>query len=152
MPDDEITITDASKSQLNQILKTENACFDKPWSQKSLEQEFEHQDSFIKTAYNKSRICGFIVYRLFLGEIQIFKICCLKEYQNQGIATRLLNSAFNTCKQKAELAVLEVSSSNDKALSFYKKHGFIISGKRTNYYGQGKHALNMIKDLAGGLK
>ena len=110
-----------------------------------------HPDSTIKILEIKSRICGFIVFRIFLDELQVFRICCKNGQRNKGYATRLLNAAFKKSEKKASLAFLEVSSNNIPALDLYKKNGFREAGIRNNYYGQGIHALNMTKELSGGL-
>lgn len=153
MPEnDDLIIENARETDLEDILKLEKKAFKRPWSLESFKSELTHPDSFTKIAKQKSRICGFMIYRLFMEEMEVFKICTHEDFQNQGIASKLLESAFDSCKNKAKLALLEVNSSNEKALSFYKKHGFTVSGTRTNYYGQGQNALNMTKDLSGGLK
>ena len=46
-----------------------------------------------------------------------------------GIGTRLINMMLDTAqKSGARMAVLETQSCNERAISFYKKHGFEIIG------------------------
>jgi len=47
------------------------------------------------------------------------------EYRRQGIGTELINEFKKCCKdEKVESIIVTASSSNDNAISFYKKNGF----------------------------
>jgi ribosomal protein S18 acetylase RimI-like enzyme len=49
--------------------------------------------------------------------------------RHQGLGSRLMNKAMERAKVLgARAIVLETQSCNDKAISFYKKHGFIMIG------------------------
>jgi len=145
-------IYQAEPDDIPSILKLETEGFNTPWSFASFEQEFKNRESCIFKAVIESRICGFLVLRKLLDEIDILKICTQKKMQNKNIASSLLNYVLKNPGNSFNYALLEVNSENTKALNFYKKNGFKISGIRNNYYGQGINALNMTKELPGGEK
>ncbi|MGM0417916.1 MAG: ribosomal protein S18-alanine N-acetyltransferase [Thermodesulfobacteriota bacterium] len=152
MHDDLFKIFQAEPADIPAILKLETEGFRPPWTHASFEQEFKNsQSSIFKTVF-ESRICGFLVLRKLIDEIEILKICTEKKMQNKNIASSLLNYVLNNPGNNIKYALLEVNSENIKALNFYKKNGFKISGIRNNYYGQGINALNMTKELPGGEK
>ena len=63
-------------------------------------------------------------------------ITVLKPYRRYGIASKLLEQAIQDCMKarNVSLMTLHVQSSNEAALSFYKKHGFEVSEKLEGYY------------------
>lgn len=70
-----------------------------------------------------------IVYITVLG--------CLVPYRGQGFGTALLNEVYLLVKNqsnKSKMIRLHVQSSNELALSFYRKHGFKIIKTENNYY------------------
>ena len=56
----------------------------------------------------------------------------LKEYRRQGIGFKLLSALADWAKSQ-DVARLELTvfSNNIPAIGLYKKHGFLIEGKRT---------------------
>lgn len=52
-------------------------------------------------------------------------ICVKEEFQKKGYASALLEKCFELCKDRMNFVELEVFSNNTKAISFYKKHGFV---------------------------
>lgn len=145
-----LLIENACRDDLNFFYQEELKHFKNPWSLKNYEDEFAHPGSRLKKAVFKSRICGFAVSRTVLDELHILRICTVNEFQKNSIGTALLNSLIEDFRSLVTICLLEVRDDNIKALSFYKKNGFKITGKRKNYYGQGIDALNMTKDLSGG--
>ncbi len=70
--------------------------------------------------------------------------------QKQGIGQQLLNEALqNAIEEECENMTLEVRISNEHAIQFYEKNGFISVNTRKNYYDDGENAYLMIKPLGG---
>ena len=62
---------------------------------------------------------------------------CLVPYRGQGFGTALLNEVYRLVKNqsnKIKMIRLHVQSSNELALSFYRRHGFDIIKTESNYY------------------
>jgi ribosomal protein S18 acetylase RimI-like enzyme len=71
-----------------------------------------------------------------LKSLEIAKIYTLKNVHGKGVGTLLLHKAFEIAKQREKDAVwLCVWQKNDKAIRFYKKHGFVIIAKASFVLG-----------------
>ena len=80
---------------------------------------------------------GFIAVRVIspAGEMELLNLAVGPNWRRRGFGSILLNTALADCRANGyEAAFLEVRESNQRAISFYKKHGFSVSGRRPNYY------------------
>ena len=90
-----------------------------------------------------NKVIGF-VSSYFDGEIiEILNYCIDPEYQSKGFGTKLMEEFFK--RQNAISAILEVRSSNVKAIGLYKKFDFKTIRIRKEYYSNGEDALFMQK-------
>ena len=90
-----------------------------------------------------NKVIGF-VSSYFDGEIiEILNYCIDPEYQSKGFGTKLMGEFFS--KQNAISAILEVRSSNVKAIGLYQKFDFKTIRIRKEYYSNGEDALFMQK-------
>ena len=74
---------------------------------------------------------------------KILDFCVKEEDRKKGIGKALINEVFKV--QKGILS-LEVRASNENAIRFYEKLGFIKVVKRRNYYSNKEDAILMIKE------
>lgn len=93
------------------------------------------------------KIVAFINYYRMYERAELININVLENYQNQGIATKLLNQMLEDCQNKSVKSItLEVKITNEKAIHLYKKIGFKEVGIRKGYY-QGIDGILMEKEL-----
>lgn len=85
-------------------------------------------------------VVGFIQIEIHFENIDIINIAVDYLYQNQGIATKLIDYIIH--KFPIETVKLEVKEDNTKAINTYIKNGFIEIYRRKKYYGD-KDALIM---------
>lgn len=91
----------------------------------------------------ENKVIGF-VSSYFDGEIiEILNYCIDPEYQSKGFGTKLMEEFFK--QQNAISAILEVRSSNVKAIGLYQKFEFKTIRIRKEYYSNGEDALFMQK-------
>ena len=91
----------------------------------------------------ENKVIGF-VSSYFDGEIiEILNYCIDPEYQSKGFGTKLMEEFFK--QQNALSAILEVRSSNVKAIGLYQKFDFKTIRIRKQYYSNGEDALFMQK-------
>ena len=89
------------------------------------------------------KIIGFIS-SYFDGEIiEILNFCVDNMFQSQGYGSKILCAFFN--QFEASSSILEVRTSNDKAIHVYEKFGFKTIRIRKQYYSNGEDALFMQK-------
>jgi len=80
---------------------------------------------------------GFIAVRVIApaGEMELLNLAVGPNWRRRGFGSILLNTALADCRANGYEAVfLEVRESNQRAIAFYKEHGFAVSGRRPNYY------------------
>lgn len=90
-------------------------------------------------------------------KMELLKIAVAEDFQHQGIAKNLLSYVANDMRALGcQDCILEVKSSNEKAIAFYKSQAFKQISMRKNYYSDGKAAIIMqgplpilSKDVAG---
>jgi ribosomal-protein-alanine N-acetyltransferase len=95
---------------------------------------------------------GFLAVRTIelAREMELLNLAVGPNWRRRGYASALLNTALAECRERRFQAVfLEVRESNQRAMAFYKKHGFAQSGRRPNYYRNPEEAaLTMFLRLA----
>jgi ribosomal-protein-alanine acetyltransferase len=82
----------------------------------------------VSVAERNGQVCGFMVSREVADEVEVLNLATAPETRRQGIATQLLASL------DAEDVFLEVRESNVPARKLYEKLGFVVVGKRAEYY------------------
>lgn len=78
--------------------------------------------------------CGFCIYRMVAGELELLMIAVDPEHQHAGIGQMMINELIKNARQSGVEAIfLEVRSSNP-AQHLYRKLGFVQIGERKAYY------------------
>ena len=96
-------------------------------------------------AKNKHQDVGFVMVQLFpLDEVEVLFIAVVDKWRKNGVGTQLFNDLFQELqKKKYRILFLDVQEENKVARSFYTKQGFVVTGKRKNYYNKRSDAILM---------
>lgn len=102
---------------------------------------------------SKIRLIGYCIYNQLFEDAEILRIGTHPNYQQQGVASHLLNGMRQTIQSTgAKRILLEVREDNHAAIAFYQKYGFEQIAIRKNYYdnhdNSKTHALIMQHILA----
>lgn len=90
---------------------------------------------------------AFINYYIMYERAEIINTNVLEEYQNQKIASKLLEYMVNECiSHNVKSITLEVKETNIKAIHLYEKFDFSKVAVRRKYY-QGIDGILMEKEL-----
>lgn len=107
-------------------------------------------DDYLKNPIYKIRvididgdIVGFIIAQQMFETVEILLIYIDANYRRKGYASSLINSL---CSNGVDNLLLEVSVSNNNAISLYRKLGFETINIRKGYYN-GIDGLVMKKEL-----
>ena len=104
-------------------------------SSESFLSEFSQSTRKYFVALNDDKVCGYIGLFDCDSDYNIISFAVLPELQRRGIGTKLFSVAKDfAIKQNKKSMSLEVDENNQKALSFYKKQGFVIANVRKKYY------------------
>ena len=146
--------TAITESDIDAILHIESHSFQLPWERRSFLSELglpgaeslavRHTDPG-----GHQRIVAYIFFRRVADEMHILKIAVAPEWRCRGIATVLMEKSLEFADAKGRgVAYLEVRPANTAAIMLYRKLGFSVIGKRTNYYSETcEDALVMRKKL-----
>jgi len=100
-------------------------------------------------AEKNHKIVGFIIGVKLNQELTKILMLSVDElFRKQNVGSALLNRFFEVIlKEKIKFVELEVRCYNQKAIKFYKKHGFIIINQIKNFYQDESNAYTMKKKL-----
>lgn len=80
-------------------------------------------------------------------EINISRVAVKSDYQNHGIATKLIEYIEELAKSENMNVSLEVSENNLRAYKLYKKLGYDLRRIRKDYYADHSNCIEMVKNL-----
>lgn len=120
-------IREMLESDIKEVVELDQECFLSPYDEKQIRYELlENPFSFLYVAIEEEKIVGFIDFWITFDIGQLNQIAVLPSFRRKGIASRLLEKAFQIMYEKRVVNVtLEVRYHNEKAIQFYQKHGFI---------------------------
>ena len=121
----------ATKDNVADILKIENACFSTPWSESSIRESLSNECSRFYLALADGEAAGYIGVQIFSGEGYVTNVAVLPEFRRRGIAKALINKAL---ENEMEFLTLEVRESNAPAINLYNSLGFEKAGERPHFY------------------
>lgn len=105
------------------------------WGRDSFEESMGNSYDYLIAAVLSGTItAGFALLRCF-DDAEVVRIAVRREYRRLGIGQMLLNRLVAEAKKRSANGIfLEVRSSNEAAVSMYRKAGFSEEGVRKNYY------------------
>jgi len=123
-----------------------------PWNVAQFKEEFAGIPAtrFFELAVSENEIVGYAgVFAPGDGAVaDVLTVTVINGFRRQGIAKKLISDIESYCQTKGSSAImLEVAVDNTGAISLYKNLGYVQISTRNNYYGSGKDALVMQKEL-----
>lgn len=145
-----ITIKKLEKNDINKILQIEKSQNVTILKETVILDDMSNSNNtlYFGAIYNDI-IVGYIAITYVIDSIDILSIVTMKNYENIGVATLLLEYIFNFAKKNnVNKIFLEVRTSNTKAINLYEKNNFKLISKRKNYYTDTKEdALIYLKEI-----
>ncbi len=129
-----LQIRPMTEADVPAVMELELRAYPFPWS------EGNFRDC-LRTRYHcwvcclDSRIIGYGIMSVAVGEAQILNLCIDPDLQGQGLGRRMLERLLNEARSHdADTAFLEVRPSNRPAVALYESAGFNEVGTRRGYY------------------
>lgn len=128
-------IRPAEEADLPALAAIEAAGFGDPWDIAMLASHLSSPGTVTLIAEDETGGVGTLCGLCLPPEGELYRIVTRPECRRRGIAKQLL-SAFLSCLEEADAPTcfLEVRAGNSPALSLYAAAGFLIVGRRKNYY------------------
>lgn len=136
-------------SDLNKIYKIEKKTFKSDsFSRKLLQNLINSNSLFLKlvTPKNEEHIIGYVILiKDNEFRFNLINFIIRKKYQNKGYGSLLMQETLNIVKKYKEInkMILNVKTTNLKAIKLYKKFGFEIIERIENYYRENESAYLM---------
>jgi ribosomal-protein-alanine N-acetyltransferase len=119
------------------VVMIEEENFSMPWSKTDFEDELKNPKAMYFVAIENGELVGFSGLWNIVNEGNITNIAIKKQYQQQGIGTKLVEEMIERAKEDGINALtLEVRVSNKRAQHVYEKIGFEGVGIRKSFYQQ----------------
>ena len=134
-----LQIKPAIAEEIPEILALDQLCFDGIWSENGYQREIASDKSVLLTLSVEDntgyKIIGIGCYWSIVDEAHITLLGIHPNYHCQSLGSLLLYTLLkDAIEQKLTRATLEVVTSNNIAISLYKKFGFKVAGTRKKYY------------------
>ena len=144
-----IKVSLISENDIAAVASLEKEIFSDAWSEKSIRETYEQSHALIIGAWEEETLTGYVIFYYVLDEGEIARIAVAPQCRRKGVAARLFTGVLKECEKKEITKImLDVRISNEPAIAFYKKHGFIEDGIRKGFYEQPKEdALLMSKEI-----
>ncbi len=132
-----------------QISQMEQAYFGQPWSESSIAAYAEKGNTIFVVARSGQDVVGYIAVLCILDEGNLVSIAVHDDYRNMGIASELLDIAYERALGRGVMSInLEVRESNEAAIRLYEKEGFAKIGRRKGFYSKpAEDAILYLKQL-----
>jgi [ribosomal protein S18]-alanine N-acetyltransferase len=86
-----------------------------------------------KIVFN-GNIAGYILWLERKKYFRLYSLAISNDFQNKGLAKKLLEFSFEELKDKNKDFSLEVKKTNESAIKLYKKFGFEVNKELKDYY------------------
>lgn len=148
MTDPELVIRSGDLSDIKYIMSLEQGSIVHPWDSKAIESLIVDSNKKCLVASLHGEVVGYVGAESVLDESNIGNIVTHKDYRGRGFASVLMEILLYDLKNRGIKKVfLEVEHDNVPAIALYEKYGFVRYGYRRDYYGQGKDAVLMSREL-----
>ena len=156
MNESEIVIRSATKEDLKAIIEIENKSLSDPWTDTMFVSHFSSNSGITLVAVSDETVCGYInAYVVdgnvndFDGECEIANVAVDPNYRRMHIAEKLIDSLFLLASDRfCSKFFLEVRDTNLPAQKLYEKNGFVVYGRRKNYYNNPREdAILMMREI-----
>jgi tRNA threonylcarbamoyl adenosine modification protein YeaZ len=118
------------------------------WTMAQFKEEFAAKDRIYVVAEYSGEVIAYAGAVNLAGTCDVLTLTVAEEHRKKGIGREMLRRLIDWARtQKCEVIMLEVRVGNEEAMPLYESFGFIKISRRADYYGPGKTAIVMRKEL-----
>jgi ribosomal-protein-alanine N-acetyltransferase len=137
---------------LEEVLAVEAEVFaDQAWTPTQFWSELARpQSRWYVLARAGRRVAGYAGLFVVGPEADVQTVAVARDMQGRGVGGRLLDALLDRAREVGVRVVhLEVAADNHVASGLYAGRGFVVDGRRRDYYGPGRDAVLMSRRLLG---
>ena len=118
------------------------------WTMAQFKEEFAGKERMYVAAEFAGELIAYAGVVNLAGTADVLTVTVAAGHRRKGIGRELLRRLIDWSRtQKCEAIMLEVRVGNEEAIPLYESFGFIEISRRKDYYGPGKTAIVMRKEL-----
>lgn len=147
------TLRQMEEGDLGEVMAIERVSFRTPWTVNMFKSELRARISrnlvALTQACGTQEIVGYVSFWVFADESHLNSLAVRSDFRRKGVASKLLEAMVERSKKEGALrGTLEVRESNRAAIALYERYGYVVAGRRPNYYDDTKEdALIMWRDF-----
>lgn len=144
----EAQILPMSPADVDEVVQLEALLFDKPWTKQSFLSSLDDQLTVAWVVRFDAKVIAYLIQYQAPDVAHVLDLGVSPAYQGLGIAQRLLAlSHEQALKAQLTQQILEVRTTNMRAIDLYRRQGYQQIGLRKDYYGIGVDAWVLCKQL-----
>ena len=118
------------------------------WTMAQFKEEFAGKERMYVAGEFSGELIAYAGVVNLAGTADVLTVTVADGYRRKGIGRELLRRLIDWSRtQKCEAIMLEVRVGNEEAIPLYESFGFVEISRRKDYYGPGKTAIVMRKEL-----
>ncbi len=138
-----VTLREMEDGDLDQVMAIERVSFRTPWTVNMFKSELRARISrnlvALAGACGRQEIVGYVSFWAFADESHLNSLAVRSDFRRRGVASKLLEAMVERSKKEGALrGTLEVRESNQAAIALYERYGYVVAGRRPNYYDDTK--------------
>ena len=138
MPASDIRLRSASTEDVVAVLALDSSTSLNNWGEMDFLQVLASDTGELTLAVSAREVLGFIASSSVIDEVTLLNVAVHGDYQRQGLARLLISDMLERRRAAgARRCLLEVRESNCGARALYTALGFVIDGRRPDYYSAG---------------
>ena len=133
----QLIVREMREEDLPQVAAIEQQVFSRPWTRQDFCDSLRMKDTKYLTARlaDTLEIIGYCGYYQSFEEAEIVNVAVKPTHRRQGTANYMLKCLIEAGKgQGVRTFVLEVRVSNEAAIRLYQQNGFVLAGRRKEFY------------------
>lgn len=124
-------------ADLPRVLAVENVCFSTPWKEATFTGLMKRTDTDLYVAELDGALAGYAACWTVIDQSELGNVAVSPDARGMGIGGALVDTVVERVKERgAHELFLEVRESNHVAQGIYRDRGFVVVGRRRNYYAQ----------------
>lgn len=124
-----------TQGHIPSILEIENHSHGSPWSERSFQNELDHEHGVFIVALLNGQVVGYAGEWILVDEAHVTTVAVHKDFRRKGLGKSLMNELLSRAQDKgAVCSTLEVRAGNVAAIQLYESMGYVRVGLRKKYY------------------
>jgi ribosomal-protein-alanine N-acetyltransferase len=134
-----VTVEYPVPKYMAEVLRIENDCFEKPWTERDFADFLQAENRFLWCAMDEGQLRGFLCGADYEGRVEIISLAVDPQYRRRGIGRQLIQHVARNLEAQAQTLVsLVVRESAVDAQQFFSRCGFKAVGYEHNFFGDGE--------------